>query len=129
MSLYNLFSAAAAILIAGTIFLLVRRDQLHTRYAIWWIPLAIAVLMVGVFPGLNDKLAWMLGIAYPPVLPLIIGLGLLIIKILMMDIERSKNEQKLHRLTQRLGMLECELLEKSTPTPKSEQREEAGGDG
>ena len=126
MSVYNIFSAAAAIVIAGSILLLVRRDQLHTRYAIWWIPLAIVVLVVGVFPGLNDKLAWALGIAYPPVLPLIIGLGLLIVKILSMDIERSKNEQKLHRLTQRLGMLECELLGKSSESSDSEQMEDAG---
>ncbi len=128
MSLYNLVSAAAAILIAGSIFLLVRRDQLHTRYAIWWIPLAVAVLVVGLFPGLNDRLAWMLGIAYPPVLPLIIGLGMLIIKILLMDVERSRNEQKLHRLTQRLGMLECELLGKSQTADRPATGEESSDD-
>ncbi len=109
MYTYQWTSAFLGIAIAGIILWLVRRDHLHTRYALWWIPIGIAIGFVGVFPRSIDLVAQALGIAYGPVLPLIVGIGLLVIKILMMDMERSRNEVKLQRLAQRLAILEGEL--------------------
>ena len=94
---------------AGLIFYLVRRDHLHTRYTLWWIPTAFLLATFGLFPQLIDKLGLFLGISYPPVIALLLGLMALLIKILLMDIERSRNEVKLIRLTQKLAILEDNL--------------------
>ena len=91
------------------ILLLIRRDFMHTRYALWWLPTALAVAILGVFPRLSDFIAAKLGIGYPPILPVIVGLGLILIKLLTMDLERSKNERKLHRLAQRVAILESKM--------------------
>jgi hypothetical protein len=40
---------------------------------------------------------------------MIVGLVLMTVKLLLMDIERSKNEVKLQRLIQKIAILECEL--------------------
>ncbi|WP_294053757.1 DUF2304 domain-containing protein, partial [Thiolapillus sp.] len=36
-------SAIIGLLTAGLIFYLVRRDHLHTRYALWWVPVALVM--------------------------------------------------------------------------------------
>jgi hypothetical protein len=43
------------------------------------------------------------------VLALILGLLVLVLKILVMDIERSRNAIRMQRLVQRLALLEAEL--------------------
>lgn len=113
MTSYNLASAAIGLTVAAIILFLVRRDHLHTRYALWWIPLAIGIGLLGLFPEISDAIAPLFGIGYPPILPVLLGFVLVVVKILLMDIERSRNEVKLHRLIQRVAMLEGRLLELS----------------
>lgn len=103
------FSAVIGVATAFVILYLVRRDHLHARYAMWWIPAAFAIALLGVFPQLVDWIGPRLGIHYPPVLPLILAMVLVTIKIFLMDIERSHNEVKLHRVIQRVAILEAEL--------------------
>jgi hypothetical protein len=103
---YKWTSAILGFVIAGVILMLVRRDLLHTRYSIWWLLVAIAVLILGVFPDLVDLVGSPFGVHYPPILVVIICLGLILIKMLTMDLDRSKHERELRRLAQRLAMLE-----------------------
>jgi len=95
MSHINWISSTIGLLTAGLIFYLVRRDHLHTRYALWWVPVALIMAILGVFPQLVDRIATILGISYPPVFPLLLGLVAMVVKILVMDIERSRNEVNL----------------------------------
>lgn len=114
MSHTNWISATIGLLTAGLIFYLVRRDHLHTRYALWWVPVALVMAVLGVFPQIVDWIGRMMGISYPPVIPLLLGLVAMVVKILVMDIERSRNEVKLTRLVQRVAMLE-KRVEDSIP--------------
>ena len=102
-------SAIAGLATAILIFYLIRRDHLHTRYALWWIPVAITIGTLGLFPQITDWIAPKLGISYGPIIALLAGLISLIIKILLMDIERSRNETKLNRLIQKIAILEGEV--------------------
>lgn len=99
---------AMGIAIAAVILFLVRRDHLHGPYAIWWIGAAATVVALGFFPRLFDYLAVYLGVRYPPILAIVLGLGLLLVKILTMDLERSRQERLIRRLAQRLAMLEAQ---------------------
>jgi hypothetical protein len=107
--LLNWISAVVGVVTALLILYLVRRDHLHARYALWWIPAAFVIAFLGIFPRLVDWVAPILGITYGPVLVLVAAVILITIKILLMDVERSRNEVKLHRLIQRVAMLEEEL--------------------
>jgi hypothetical protein len=107
----SLITGAIGIVTALTIVILMRRDHLHVRYGLWWMAAAITFALLGLFPGLFDQLAARLGVAYPPVLALISGFVILVIKILVMDIERSRNVIKLNRLVQRIALLEADLRE------------------
>ena len=79
---------------------------MHGRFALWWISVAVVFAVLGLTPRLVDQVASGLGIGYPPILVVILGIGFLILKIIMMDIERSTNVVKLQRLTQRMAILE-----------------------
>lgn len=102
-------SAILGIGIAGAILFLVRRDHLHGPFAVWWFAVAAATFVLGVFPDLVVWLGHATGIVYAPVLPIIIGLSLVLIRLLKLDIDRSKQERQIRRLTQKLAILEQEL--------------------
>jgi hypothetical protein len=102
-------SGLIAVLLAGAILYLVRRDHLHGSYALWWLAIAAAILLLGVFPPVIDWLGRITAINYPPILPIIIGIGMILIRMLKMDIDRSERERQIRRLTQKLAILEQEL--------------------
>lgn len=96
---------------AGLIIWLVRRDHLHGKYALWWLLVAAAFAILGFSPEIIDSIALRLGISYPPILVVILGFVFVVLKMITMDIERSKNQIKLHRLAQKMAMYEAELEE------------------
>ncbi len=96
---------------AITIMILIRRDHLHVRYGLWWMAAAVIFGLLGLFPALFDSFAQQIGISYPPMLALTIAVLVLVIKILVMDIERSRNAVRVQRLTQRIALLESDLRE------------------
>ena len=66
-------SAILGVAIAGAILFLVRRDHLHGPYALWWLGVAAATFVLGVFPKVVAWLGRETGIVYAPVLPIIRG--------------------------------------------------------
>jgi hypothetical protein len=104
-------SGVISLLLAGAILFMVRRDHLHGSYALWWLAVAVAILVLGVFPPVIDWLGTVTGISYAPVLPIIIGIGMILMRLLKMDIDRSRRERQIRRLTQKLAILEEELRE------------------
>jgi len=120
---YQYTSTIIAIIIAFNILFLIRRDILHTRYALWWFVVAALVMLAGIFPKYIDVVAGLVGVKYPPVLVIVSGMGLILIKMLNMDFDRSSQEQKIRRLVQRLAILEEEInTVKKSQNPQLRQR-------
>ena len=113
MITYQITSMTIGASLAATILFLVRRDHLHGPYAIWWIGTATTVALLGLFPRLFDVLAGKMGVSYPPILAIVLGFGLLLLKMLTMDLDRSRQERLIRRLAQRLAMLEA----RENPSP------------
>lgn len=111
MSDPQIVSSVIGLVIATIIMLLVRRDHIQPKQAFRWFFVASIIAILGMFPSIVDKLGVSLGIAYPPIIPLIIGLGAALVKILLMDIERNKMNVTQDRIVQKLAMLEAELDE------------------
>lgn len=117
METYQLTSAAIGLMMAIIIVWLVRRDQLHGKFAPWWIAVAVVFAVFGVAPQLIDIIAGRLGVSYPPILMVLGGIAFLVLKVIIMDIERSRNVVQLQRLLQRVAMLEGELQAKGLIDP------------
>ena len=106
-----LITGIIGIATAITIVVLIRKDHLHIRYGLWWTGAATAFAFLGLFPAFFDNFAKYVGIAYPPILALTLAISILVIKILVMDIERSRNAIRMQRLVQRIALLESDLRE------------------
>ena len=103
---YQWTTAIIGLMIALVILFLIRRDILHVKRSLWWIGIALLIVCMGFFPLQIAQFGVLLGVNYPPILILTIGMGFILIKILSMDLERSRQERTLRRLTQKLAMLE-----------------------
>ncbi len=114
------------IVTAIVIVILIRRDHLHVRYGLWWMAAAVMFSLLGLFPVLFDSFAKYVGVAYPPILALTFGAVILVIKILVMDIERSRNAVRLQRLTQRIALLESDLREMQGKPREAEDNSKHG---
>lgn len=103
---YQWTTTIIGIVIALFIFFLIRRDILHVKRSLWWIGIAVLIVIMGFFPYQTAQLGALLGVNYPPILILTVGMGFILIKILSMDLERSRQERMLRRLIQKIAMLE-----------------------
>ena len=120
-----LVTGTIGIVVAVLIIGLIRKDRLHVSHGLGWILVALVFALLGFSPGIIDRLAQSLGIGYPPVLALTLGIAVLTIKILLMDIERSRLEMRNQRLIQRVAMLEADLKQfagESHTDPQSKEK-------
>ncbi|MEJ5347115.1 MAG: DUF2304 domain-containing protein [Desulfosoma sp.] len=102
-------SSVIGILVCVIILSLLRRDRLQVRYALWWLSVAAAAFLLGMFPWIMDDVGRLLGVHYPPVLVLVAATALLFLKSLTQDMDRCRREQNMRRLAQRLAILEARL--------------------
>ena len=114
-------AAILGVCLAGAIFYLVRRDHLHGPYAAWWLMVAAATLILGIFPAVVTWLGLLTGIKYAPVLPIIVALSLILLRLLKLDIDRSRQERQIRRLTQKLAILDHELQSRRAGEAKPAQ--------
>ena len=109
MSNAHLVAAFIGVVLSASIIILTRKDQISPLVALRWLVLALMILFVSIFPSLVDVIGGRLGIGYPPIIPVLIAIGALMVKVLLMDIERQRMLTKLNRTVQRLAMLEHRL--------------------
>lgn len=130
---YQLTSLGIGLALAATILILVRRAHLHGPNALWWLALAGGIILFGTWPRLIDLIAPYLGVSYPPIVAVLLGFSLLLIKMMSMDLQRSRQEQRLRRLAQRLAMLEAHLeasLDSSSATgPRLQNQDDPRDEG
>ena len=102
---YQITSSILGLSLAGTILWLIRRDHLHSHQALWWLLVALIVMVLGIFPRLIDILAYQLGVNYPPTLLFSLGMGMILIKVIAIDLHQSDLERKIRRLAQKIAIL------------------------
>ena len=103
--------------VASLIIFLIRKDRLHVDHGVGWLIVAASFALLGFAPRTIDRVAHILGVDYPPILAITLVIAILVIKILLMDIERSRIEVRYQRLVQRLAMLEADLKPRSKEHP------------
>lgn len=102
-------TGAIGLLVAFLIIFLVRKDRLHVQHGLSWIIVAACFALLGFSPSVFDHISRHLGIAYPPILAVTMVIAILVLKLLLMDIERSRIEVRNQRYIQRLAILEAEI--------------------
>lgn len=90
-----------------------RKGRLSYNYLLWWGSILLFISFFGLFPSVVDWIGHILRITYPPILIVIIAILLLLIKMLIMDVERSKHEYQIRILTQKVAELDAILRQRN----------------
>ena len=120
----SIVTGSIGLLVAAIIIFMMRRDTLHAQHGLGWIIVALCFALLGFSPEIIDYIAKQFGVAYPPVLALILAIAVLVIKILLMDIERSRIEVRNQRLIQRMAMLEADVKKLQKILPNANEPKE-----
>jgi len=102
----QIFIGLLALAVVILIFWLIRHERLPIRRSLWWLAIAIAIGIFGLFPRLLDQTAGLVGIAYPPALLFTVAILTLLIKLLLEDMEVAAQRRRILRLAQKTAILE-----------------------
>jgi hypothetical protein len=104
------------------IAVLLMREHLYLRHGLFWIAVAIAGILLGIWPGAIDHVAIWFGISYSPAGLFIATVVVLFVKYLYADMTQTRLERKLRRLNQRIAMFELtettDTINRPKPTGK-----------
>ena len=120
---HTIFTAFIGICTASVILYLVRRDKLSVNYSLWWGLLAAGLIFFGLVPAVTDVIGRFLGIYYPPIFLVISAICLIFVKLLFMDLHRSRHEQQIRILTQRLALYEKKQKNRDDETGRKVNQE------
>lgn len=108
MSLASL-TGITALVVLTLILELLRRRQLREKYAILWMGVGLAVLVLGFFPRLLDSVATMLGVASGASLVLFLGVIFLLLVSIHLSWEVSRLEEETRTLAEEVALIRTEL--------------------
>ena len=106
LQVISTLGAAALLLI---VLELVRRRRLLERYALVWLAVGVALVVLGAWGGLLETISDTLGVAAPANALFAIGLGFLIVLVLNFSVAVSQLTDQSKVLAQRLALLEERL--------------------
>ena len=85
---------------------LLRRKAFLERYAILWLLSGLVLLALAVWNGLLERVAGLVGIAYPPNALFLIAFGFVLVLLLHFSLAVSRLSDQTKVLAQRLALLE-----------------------
>jgi len=125
---YKITTTIIGAIIFLIIFMLVRRGKLQEKYALAWFAIGISVVVLGLFPVIIDRIAWVTGITYPPALLFAIAVGVLLIQNLYLFILTSQNDVRIKELLQQVAVLNKlvdDLRTRDNPNPDHTTRSDS----
>jgi len=119
--------ALAIAILAGVTILLLKR-QLREKYAVLWIVIGIAVLVLAVAPGLLDLLTKALGFQVPANLLFTLAIFLLLAVALHLSWELSRAEEEIRRIAEEAAIAELGIKDLQERLDRLEGRESQRSD-
>jgi len=105
----NLLGLAMAVAILVTLFEMLRRHRLREKYALIWFLIALAAVVVAVFPGLLGWATDLLGLSLPSNLLFFVASVVLLLLTLQHSYELGRLEERTRTLAEEVGLLRLEL--------------------
>lgn len=107
------------------IVLLVRR-RLREKYALLWLVIGLAILVLALFPGLLFALADVLGVEVPSNLLFALAVALLIGVTLHLSWELSTAEEEIRRVSEEVALLRAAVEEHTRSRPDCSRHDDQG---
>ncbi len=106
-----LLGVAAALVTMIVVIELLRRRRLRERHAIWWLLGSALALITGLFPGILDWAAALLGISLPINLVFFVSIAILVLVCIQHSSELTRAESRERTLAERVALLELRMGE------------------
>lgn len=104
----------AVVIVAALIWIanMVRKEVLDIKFALSWLTVGAAVLILDLFPGIMDYLVHLLGIELPVNMMFFFGFCFTLLLLFILTVKVSRQEEHIKRLAQEMALLE-EQIKKS----------------
>lgn len=108
----NIFSVVFSCSVILLIFELVRQRKIKEEYSILWFLMGFVFLYISFNRNIIDYIGSLFGIAYPPILLVLIMMGFTFLVLIHFSMVISKLVEKNKELTQEVGLLRLEIEER-----------------
>ena len=102
---------------------LVRRRRLLERYALVWLAVTVALIVLTVSGRVLDGISALIGVAYPPSALFVIAFGFVIFLLLHFSVAVSKLSDQSRVLAQQLSLLEERMRRQEARSEEDEAAE------
>ncbi|GAA5148623.1 hypothetical protein GCM10025768_10560 [Microbacterium pseudoresistens] len=117
---------AFSLAVLGVILMLLLKRQLREKYAIIWLFIGVAILVLAIFPGLLVGLSGLLNVEVPSNLIFALALVLLVGVALHLSWELSQAEDEVRRVAEEVALLRADV--EALRDPSGDDRGEQGPD-
>lgn len=105
----NLAAFLLALAIVGLVTEMLRRKKLREKYAIWWLVVGVATLILAAFPQLLVMVAQLVGVQLPSNLLFILSILMLLGVCLHLSWEISVVEEETRALAEEVAILRVQV--------------------
>ncbi|MEZ0449562.1 DUF2304 domain-containing protein [Cellulomonas sp. ICMP 17802] len=116
-----LFAIVLSVVLVGLIFVLLRTRKVREKYVGIWLVLALAIVVVAVFPGLAFWLADLVGVETPVNLLFAVGFAVLLAVCIQLSSEVSALEEETRTIAEELALLRLDVERASSQPPASSE--------
>jgi hypothetical protein len=105
MAIVKVLAVLGSSLLLFVVFELIRRGRLKERYSLLWLASGMVLLILSLSRGLMEKVALIVGIAYPPSLLFLVAFGFLLLITLHFSVIISGMAERNKQLAQEISLL------------------------
>jgi hypothetical protein len=106
---------AAAVIVAVFVLRMVAKRQLRSKYALLWLIVVFALMILAAFPAVLDELSSVLGVSSTALLFLFMAVGLIGALVGHLTWEVSRLETRIRTLAEDNAIMRNTLEERATP--------------
>lgn len=110
-TLAYVLGVVAAIGTLAVVVEMLRRRRLRERHAVWWLAAGLLALFIGLFPGILEWAARLVGVDLPTNLVFFVSIAILVLVCIQHSAELTDLESKTRTLAETTTLLELRIEE------------------
>ncbi len=92
---------------------LIRKRRMKIEYSLLWLGISLIILIISIWQGLGDQIAYSIGIDYPPALFFLVVIVFVLLILLHFSLEMTRLKDQVKTLVQELSLLKQAIKDKA----------------
>ncbi|MCJ7813529.1 DUF2304 domain-containing protein [bacterium] len=98
---------------------LIRKRRMKIEYSILWLGVSLIIFVMSIWQGLGDRIAYFMGIDYPPALFFLVAVVFILLILLHFSLEITKLKDQLKIVVQELSLLKQAVKDRTVEFKKN----------